>query len=187
MSLTPRLIFMLKPPQDVLDAMSAAVAAHGFDTALGKTRFEVCNWHQSLSDRFEGAEARAAMLRSGDRVDAEAVTLRLNRITTLGDGPMHCAFRAYGMPPAFTALLQAVAAALRAEQLGVTGGHTPHVTISYRAPKKLDARITPIVWRSDTLLLVEAGGTPYRYTIIAQWPLRSAAGVGEQAQMALKF
>ncbi|WP_311239686.1 MULTISPECIES: hypothetical protein [unclassified Xanthomonas] len=187
MSSTPRLIFMLKPPPDVLDLMSGVVAAHGFDTALGGTLFEVCNWHQSLSDRYEGVDARAAMLRAGSRVDAAAVTLRLNRITTSGAGPMHCAFRAYGVPSEFTALLKAVAMALQAEQLPPGGGHTPHITISYKAPTKLDARIPAIVWHSDTLLLVEAGGAPYRYTPIAQWPLCPAAGLGEQAQCSLPF
>ncbi|MCC8560148.1 2'-5' RNA ligase family protein [Xanthomonas vesicatoria] len=178
---------MLKPPPEVRDLMSGAVAAHGFDTALGERLFDVCNWHQSLSDRYEGMDARAAMLRAGGRVDAAAVTLRLNRITTSGSGPLHCAFRAYGVPLEFTALLQAVATALQAEQLAPGGRHTPHITISYKAPAKLDARIPVIVWHSETLLLVEAGGVPYRYTTIAQWPLRPAAGLGEQGQGLLPF
>ncbi|MBO9766249.1 MULTISPECIES: 2'-5' RNA ligase family protein [Xanthomonas] len=180
-----RLIFMLKPPPQVLEAMAGAVAAHRLDALLGDAYFDPGNWHQSVSDRFEGSVARAAMLRAGDRLDAQAVTLCLNRITSRGTDPVHWAFRAEGVPFAFVALQAAITAALRAEGLHAGGGHTPHVTISYAAPGKLNQPIVPITWHATEVLLVEGGGRPYRYVPIGSWPLQPEGLMPEQAQLPL--
>ncbi|ASK95899.1 hypothetical protein KWH01_17700 [Xanthomonas campestris pv. merremiae] len=180
-----RLIFMLKPPPQVLEVMVGAVAVHGLDAMLGDAYFYPGNWHQSVSDRFEGSVARAAMLRAGDRLDAQAITFCLNRITSRGTDPLHWAFRAEGNPFAFIALQAAIAAALRAEGLRVAGGHTPHVTISYAAPGKLNHPIVPITWHATEVLLVEGGGRPYRYVTLGSWPLRPEDLLPEQAQLPL--
>ncbi|MCS3745864.1 hypothetical protein FHY18_001425 [Xanthomonas arboricola] len=178
-----RLIFMLKPPPQVLDAMVGAVAAHRLDAMLGDAYFDPDNWHQSVSDRFEGPAARAAMLRAGDRLDAQVVTFCLNRITSRGTDPVHWAFRAEGNPSAFVALQAAIAAALRAEGFHVASGHTPHVTISYAAPSKLTQPIVPITWHATEVLLVEGGGRPYHCAPIACWQLRPDGLLPDQAHL----
>ncbi|MEA5122287.1 hypothetical protein [Xanthomonas floridensis] len=178
-----RLIFMLKPPPQVLDVMVGAVAAHRPDAKLGDAYFDPGNWRQSVSDRFEGPAARAAMLRAGDRLDAQAVTFCLNRITNRGTDQVHWAFRAEGTPSAFIAVQAAIAAALRAEGFHVASGHTPHATISDAAPRKVTQPIVPITWHATEVLLVEGGGRPYHSAPIACWQLRPGGLLPGQAHL----
>jgi len=171
----PRLLFIAKPPPEVLDAMQATVMERGLDARLGREMFSAKNWHQSLSDRnFDASErSRQQMLRAGARVRAHVCTLALNRIRGQGsDISTHWAYHARGKPANFTALVDAVRAALREEGVGSENGHTPHVTISYEAPDQLKTiHITPIPWTINEILLVKGGGNPYRYHELGRWPL----------------
>lgn len=171
----PRLLFIAKPPPEVLDAMQATLMERGLDARLGREMFSAKNWHQSLSDRnFDASErSRQRMLRAGARVRAHVCTLTLNRIRGQGrDISTHWAYHARGEPANFTALVDAVRAALREEGVGSESGHTPHVTISYEAPDQLKTiHITPIPWTIDEILLVKGGGNPYRYHELGRWPL----------------
>lgn len=147
---------------------------------LGDSLSPPGNWHQTLSDRFfEGRGLAKSLQRAGDRVRASACTLLLNRIQGVDRSTpgrrerIHWAFRAKGEPAGFTALVAAVREGLAQEGLASPGGHTPHVTVSYDAPMALGTqKITPIPWTLEELLLVEGGGEPYVYEVIARWPLQ---------------
>ena len=174
----PRLLFMAKPPPKVLNAMMATVRRHGLDTQLGDTMFPIVNWHQTFSDRYWNVVGlRKKMLRAGAAISAVAFLLTLNRIRDQGrDDPIHWAFKAKGKPPGFAALLSAVRLALSAEGIDGGAGHTPHVTISYRAPQRITrTEMDPVHWMIDETLLVVGGGRPYRYDVIGRWPLLPAA------------
>ena len=174
----PRLLFIAKPPPEVLGAMQATVTERGLDVRLGREMCSAKNWHQSLSDRnFDASErSRQRMLRAGERVCAHVCTLTLNRIRGQGsDIPTHWAYHSRGTPADFTALVAAVRAALREEGLCSESGHTPHVTISYGAPDQLKTiHIAPIPWTIDEILLVKGGGNPYRYHELGRWALLPA-------------
>jgi 2'-5' RNA ligase len=172
----PRYVFVAKPPQAVREALREALARLGLDTQLGRSMFKPENWHQSLSDRFwEAPGLRETLLRAGELLSAQAVTLRLNRIAGSGEGSPHWAFRAYGKPAGFSDLLMAVRAALSMAGMVDTVGHTPHVTVSYTAPISLaPLKITPSVeWAIDEVLLVvgEGDGDNYHYDVVGRWQL----------------
>lgn len=182
-----RMIFMAMPPLALRAEMQRAMAEQGLVRRLGGAMFALENWHQSLAGRFDGGPAlRDRLLRVGSRIDATAFTMTLNRIRGQGAaaGAVHWAFHAQGRPAGLVSLLAAVRLALAGEGLVVDGGHSGHVTVSYRAPGPLPTvKITPITWLIDEVLLVHAGGRPYRYEVLSRWPLRPAPGpalAGEQ-------
>lgn len=172
----PRLLFVAKPPPEVIAAMWMAVARNGLDNSA---LFPRDNWHQTLSDRYvDTPDMRQKMLRAGASVKAQACTLVFNRIRDQvhkdrGEIAIHWAFRARGRPPCFHALLAAIERALYEQGLTTETGHTPHSTISYRAPARLGRTyMDPIAWTIDEVLLVVGGSTqPYRYETIGRWPL----------------
>lgn len=172
---TPRLILMAMPPLAVRRAMEAAVARNGLDSWLGECMFSAGNWHQTFSDRYPDERAfRQQLLQAGARVSAQAFTMTLNRLRDhSSDGTIHWTFRVRGIPAGFTALLAAVRNALIEQGIEPGTGHTPHVTLSYRAPERLGATaMAPIPWTVDELLLVVGGGRPYHYEIIGRWTLQ---------------
>jgi len=175
MTALPRLLLMAKPQPAVLSAMVSAVRRHGLDSQLGFRLFSPENWHQSLcAPRAIEGGVLDRLLRVGDRVSALMCPMTLNRINSGRESVdrTHWAFRTRGEPKELKALLLAVQAALHAEGLDAPSIPTPHVTISYLAPSPLPSQpIEPIDWTIDEILLVEGGGTPYRYRIIATWPL----------------
>lgn len=182
-----RMIFMAMPPLAVRSEMQRALVEHGLAARLGRAMFAPENWHQSLAGRFDGGLVlRDRLLRVGSRIDATAFTMTLNRLRGehAAGAAAHWAFHAHGRPPGLMALQAAVRQALAGEGQVVEGGHSGHVTISYRAPGPLPTvKITPIAWTIDEVLLVHAGGLPYRYDVLGRWPLRPAprpALVGEQ-------
>lgn len=61
------------------------------------------------------------------------------------------------------------------EGCGEGPGHTPHLTISYRAPESLEPiYIDPIPWQIREVLLVVGGSNAeYGYEIIDRWTLQS--------------
>ncbi|HEU6455158.1 MAG TPA: hypothetical protein VN201_06805 [Roseateles sp.] len=71
------------------------------------------------------------------------------------------------------ALLGSIRAALSSRDLDAPG-HTPHMTIDYRAAEPLAAAITiPIIERPvEDILLVVGGGKDYHVEVIDSWPLR---------------
>lgn len=175
----PRLLLMSQPPGDVLAQMTKAVTQHGLAARLGEALFCERNWHQSWSGRYADTPTlRARLERVGDRVSAPMFTQTFHRI----GGQGHWTLLGKGRSGGFNDVLGSVQTALRLGGLHAPG-HTPHLTISYRAPEPLPpVPIRPIAWLVDTLLLVAGAGMPYRYEVIAQWKLARPA---ESRQLSL--
>lgn len=186
----PRLIFVATPSPDVVAAMRMAIARNGLQNSNLSPED---TWHQTLSDRYaDTPETRHRMLRAGEQVRAQACTLVLNRIRDQvhkdqGYETIHWAFRARGRPHCFYALLAAVRHALNDEGLATLSGHTPHSTISYRAPTRLGpTRMDPIAWTLGELLLVVGGQSQrYSYETMGRWPLQPAAPDHSSTQLRL--
>lgn len=170
-----RLLLISQPPLEVESLMLAAVERHSLDVRLGAALFPAANWHQTWSDRYEDTPAMRRALRSvGAGISAQAFTLLLNRI----GGREHWSFLALGRPPGFDEVLDSVLGALLDEGFGEGPGHTPHVTLSYRAPEPLEPiYIQPILWEVREVLLVvgHGQGDDYHYDIIDRWTLPSPA------------
>jgi 2'-5' RNA ligase len=173
-----RLFFAAMPPPETRAAIDALLQRHGLARWLGPTLFAPENWHQSLSERvFNPTRADIALLRGvGERIRAHACTLQYNRIDASANprGNIHVTLRAKGEPKAFKALNEAVQSELRAsDYAAIATGVTPHTTLSYAAPGRID-RIDidpPLQWTISELLLVLGNGSPYRYDVIDRWPL----------------
>lgn len=173
------LILMARPPATVIDLVSAQLAIHGLEQSAGGSLSRPANWHQSLSDRHGNAR-REAMLRAGARVRASAFEFVFNRIDSSGDAgsPIHWTLRARGSKPqGLLDLLAAIRESMAMEGIHDGLGHTAHITLCYRAPAVLPEtlRINPIAWTVDSIELVVAGGSPYGYATIGQWPLAPPA------------
>ena len=175
-----RFLVVAIPPLVVRKSLENLLEAMGLKTQLQEAMFDPANWHQSLSDRFFTRSCIEPLKRACARVRAPACTLAMNRVRG-GAGPdaFHWAFHARGKPSCFTGLLAALNQAMVAEGLQASGGHAPHITVSYRAPGALRTHsIRPILWTIDEILLVEGHslgdhGEHYGYEVIDRWPLRS--------------
>lgn len=169
--------FLIRFGQDLVSTVMKALAIRGHDRQLGSALFAPENWHQSISDALPGDAGSRARLRAlGARISAPAFHLDLTRICSrerydstiqwLLDGPEK-------KPKGLMALTDPLRAGIQAEGFGPQGGHTAHVTLSYRAPARLaDAlKIVPIAWSIDAFELVECRNRPYRYETIERWSL----------------
>ena len=185
---TPSLFFMAKPPAEVRHAVQQTLAENGWDTALGDTLFAPHHWHQSLSHPLASTPAlRHALVEIGAHIRTQAFTLLLNRIagTAADQAAIHWKLHATAKPAAFDALLANIRDGLQAHGIDGMPGHSPHVTVSYRAPHRLARQaIQPIPWRIDEVLLVESQGDPYRDEPMGRWSLRPAPQ-GLESQRAL--
>lgn len=87
--MTERYLFLALLPPAVRDVLKAFAERHGLRHRLGNTLSAASNWHQSLSDRFwtPSSEVIRALHSAGDRIAAQAVTLRFNRLSSKGDDP----------------------------------------------------------------------------------------------------
>jgi len=89
-------------------------------------------------------------MEAGGRIDAQAVTLRFNRVIWSRNelkNRNHCMMHVEGKPPGFPALLAAVQAALGKVGLGDSEGHRPHITLSYDAGElHSTTQLIPIEW-----------------------------------------
>lgn len=168
-SAVPRLLLLSQPPQDVLEGMSREVSRLGLDARLGRLMFDIGNWHQSWSGRYEDTPGTREQLRCvGGRIAAHAFPQTFNRI----GGSEHWTLLGRGRPTGFKDVLATVRHELRCSGLDAPG-HSPHVTISYRAPEPLlvTLPIRSITWHIDEVLLVVGHGTPYHYDVIDRWKL----------------
>ena len=173
-----RLFFATMPRAAWSRDFGARLTDIGLVECLGDSLVPLANLHQSFSERIflPTDEDCAALMQVGAAVSAASCTLHFNRIVgpASTSGPIHWAMRARGVPPAFTALLQAIQSRLVQAGFGhIATGVTPHMTLSYGAPEPLDKIVLdpPIRWTIDELCLVIDGGHPYRYDIIGRWPL----------------
>ena len=171
-----RMLLMAQPSPEVRARLHETLAGLGLEPVLGLAMFAPENWHQTFCRPYaSSADVCAALLRAGVAVHdmrLPAFSLVIDRIQSQGRDPIHWSFRTKARPAGFDALLNAVHHALQLEGLSNDPGHSPHLTISYRAPKELPRQeFAPIPWRIDELLLVQGNGSPYRYDVLARWPL----------------
>lgn len=160
--------------------MLQTLAEHGWDAELDDTLFRPAHWHQSLSDSVDADDRlRDAMLALGDGIDMAAFTLEFNRVrgARAPNGRIHWTFHAKGHPKPFAALVEAICNGM--QTLGVQNlqARSPHVTVSYHAPRTLRSTpVVPIAWRLDELLLVEkrGAGDGFHYAPLRAWRLRRA-------------
>lgn len=164
----PRLLLMSQPPPAVLEWMKTVIRLYGLEARLGRAMFDAVNWHQTWSGRYDDtASLRDRLRRVGERISVPAFTLSFNR----AGGEMHWTLLGRGRPEGFRHLLATMRAALQSSDLEAPG-HTPHITISYRAPEPLKPLpIPPIAWPVDEIRLVAGQGKPYRYEVLDRWPL----------------
>ena len=163
---TSRMMVMSQPSDPVLRRMSSAVDQRGLREFLGARMFPERNWHQTLCGPYEACHATERTLaRACDAALAapmRAFRLRLNRIRSdrwPDEERIHWSFLSQGRPSDFDALLQFLRTEVQPD-LPPDTGHTPHVTISYRAPAPLDTlRIQPIDWLIQQISLVVRQGT----------------------------
>jgi 2'-5' RNA ligase len=178
-AVTERYLFLALVPAAVRSALEAFLERHALRRRLDSALFAPTNWHQSLSDRFwtPSSEVISALHSAGTRIAAQAVTLRFNRLSSTGQGPIHWAFRARGEPKGFVALVDEVRDALVAVGLPGGGHHKPHVTVSYDAPGVLPTVTLPhpVDWLIDEVALVRSAGqgASYHYVVKRTWKLQA--------------
>lgn len=172
------LIVMARPPAQVRHAIAARLDAFALTEEEVRVMVASANWHQSLSDKYPMA-CREKLLRACDGLVASSASLTFDRIASDRDpaNPIHWTLKGRtDKPPAFAELLDAVKRRLNAEGIADRLGHNAHVTLSYFAKRQLDPNrktvpIAPIAWTIDQIELVVAGGDPYGYQTLMQWPL----------------
>ena len=138
--------------------------------------FSPLNWHQSLSDRFEDDPVLIEKLLSVlPRISARSPRFRIDRIESqAGPGTIHWAFMPAGKPADFAQLLGSIRAAISSVDDRRQISNSAHLTISYRAPRRLRmVEIEPIEWIVDEVLLVRGGGAPYQYEVLGSQSLEA--------------
>jgi 2'-5' RNA ligase len=172
-----RLLMLAQPNAMQLRAMQRALAPLNLTTQLGDALLPPACWHQALSDPYVDSPATLqALVRAGDRVRGSRFVMTLDRFGASGGGDaIHWSLKSSGRAPdGLAALLAAIRQSLLAEGLEAGASHTPHVTVSYRAPGKLPTlRVPPVRWLVDEILLARGGhGHPFRYDVLTRWPLQ---------------
>lgn len=134
------------------------------------------NRHQSLSDLQAHPLDLPRLLKVGATVRCAPLTLRFDRIEGRGrDGVTHWELRAE-KSPGLEHLLDAIRVALVQQGLPQGSRNTPQVTLSYRAPRRLEQPLLlerPIEWRIDQFQLVRSTGhgPTYHYEELGRWTL----------------
>lgn len=174
----PRLLFIARPDPATRQQLEAALAAHGIDAMLGRSRFDPDNWHQSVSERYlDTPQLRRQLMAAGASLAGAAITLPLDRVLSTRNLRGRFNWEVRTAPDArdlLLGLVNDIKQALGAQGLPVvTQVNRPHITLSYGADSGLprDLPITPVYWPIAAVELVSGGGAPYRYTTLARWPL----------------
>ena len=153
-----------------------ALAASGLVKKPGSLGWPAGNRHQSLSDLQAHPVDMKRLLRVGADVRCAPLVLRLDRIEGIGrDGVTHWQLRPE-KSPALDRLLDAIRHSLVAHGLDKGSRNSPHVTLSYRAPFRLEQPLRfeqPIEWRIDQFQLVRSTGhgPTYHYEELGRWSL----------------
>ena len=185
-----RLLFVLMPPAEIRAALSAAFDRTGLGAELGDALFADTNWHQSVSDRYADIPANRERLRdAGAALRAAPFLMSFERLGSRGKTAgvdIHWEFQSRRKKiDGLNQLIETLNARLSDQQMDAGGGHTPHITVSYRAPRVLEATElgTPVLWRVEELLLVRGGGFPYRYEVLDRWPLTAVPQTASGQQL----
>lgn len=171
-----RLLFIARPHREVSDAIEALPDVRDLIDRHRGDLFARENWHQSVSDRYiDIPTVREALLQAGGQMTAPAFTMTLDRLHSALNhrGRFQWDVRSRLRNDELKALVAVVNAAIAASGLPTGGGHSPHITLSYGTGTALTGTtaMTPIDWLVDAIELVVGGGSPYRYTTLARWPL----------------
>lgn len=173
------LIVMARPSAQVRHEIATRLQALALPGAAARAMVAPSNWHQSLSAKHPMAY-RDALIRACERLVGSSASLVFDRITSgkQPKGGIHWTLRGpSATTPAFADLLDALQRRLLAARVPDRMGHTAHITLNYFGDHTLgDGKpmpLAPIVWTIDRIELVVAGGTPYGYQTLMQWPLAS--------------
>lgn len=169
-----RLLFILHPPAPVRDAVIQSLEHAGMLDLLGD-HWPVECWHQRVSARYEDTpEIRQRLLQAGARVQADAFRIELDRVRVTADG--HAQFCAHRRHRPLEQLVSRLGQALVAEGLPALYGHAPHIVLNHACdgPPQPGRPAPPVPWQAGAFELVRGGGDPYRYTLLARWPLAPA-------------
>ena len=156
------------------------IAASGLVRKPGGLGWPAGNRHQPLSDLLSHPLDLPRLLKVGASVRCAPLTLRLDRIEGRGrDGVTHWELR----PEKSTELehlLDAIRLSLVQQGLAQGARNSPHVTLSYRAPFRLEKPLTfaPIEWRIEQFQLARSTGhgPTYHYEELGSWALTGAPG-----------
>ena len=134
------------------------------------------NRHQSLSGLQAHPLDLPRLLKVGAGVRCAPVVLRLDRIEGRGrDGVTHWELRPE-KSPALDGLLDAIRLSLVQQGLSEGARVTPYITLSYRAPYRLEVPVLlekPVEWRIDQFQLVRSTGhgPTFHYEELGRWTL----------------
>lgn len=165
------------------------LAGSGLLKKPGSLGWPAGNRHQSLSDLQAHPLDLPRLLKVGATVRCAPVVLRLDRIEGRGrNGVTHWELRPE-KSPALERLLDAIRRSLVQQGLPQGVRNTPHVTLSYRAPYRLEQPVLlqkPIEWRIEQFQLVRSSGhgPTYHYEELGRWTL-DGAPEPEVSQLAL--
>ena len=161
------------PAAKKLDQMLAASKLLKKPGSLG---WPANNRHQSLSDLQTHPIDLPRLLKVGATVRCAPVVLRFDRIEGRGrDGVTHWELKPE-KSPALDRLLDAIRLSLVQQGLSEGGRITPYITLSYRAPYRLEQPVLlakPIEWRIDQFQLLRSTGhgPTYHYEELGRWTL----------------
>ena len=166
---TLRLFFALPCPPE----QAAAICAWREDQALDGRAVSRDNLHLTLA--FLGAQPREhldALLQMAATVHAEAFSLTLDRLTTIGKG--FICLQPASTPPALLQLVEALSERLAA--LGVVldcRPFLPHLTLSRQARSRAQQPAPDFTWHVDRFVLYRSVNTAdgVRYDELGSWPL----------------
>jgi len=166
---TLRLFFALPCPPE----QAAAICAWRDDQALDGRAVSRDNLHLTLA--FLGAQPKEhldALLQMAATVHAEAFSLSLDRLTTIGKG--FICLQPASTPPALLQLVEALSERLAA--LGVVldcRPFLPHLTLSRQARSRAQQPAPDFTWHVDRFVLYRSVNTAdgVRYDELGSWPL----------------
>ncbi|WP_278378403.1 RNA 2',3'-cyclic phosphodiesterase [Stutzerimonas kunmingensis] len=166
---TLRLFFALPCPPE----QAAAICAWRDDQAIDGRAVPQDNLHLTLA--FLGAQPREhldALLQMAATVHAEAFSLSLDRLTTIGKG--FICLQPASTPPALLQLVEALSERLAA--LGVVldcRPFLPHLTLSRQARSRVQQPAPDSTWHVDRFVLYRSVNTAdgVRYDELGSWPL----------------
>ena len=174
------LFLMARVPAEVRESLMRPLVDHGLDTLLGERLSPPRNWHQTLSSLYP-RDRRDAIRKACTGLGIPAFMLQLDRLQSVRGRPPRVLWMyvpGAGAPDGLTALLAALRARLRQQNLAEVPGFRAHVTVSYDAPREIaPLDVVPVDWHVDAIELVEAAGhgPAYRYDVVDVFPLGAPA------------
>ena len=173
------LFFALWPDAGVRDALEAAARKLKHDLASRGRWIARHRYHMTLHflGRHDPAsdERVARALAAGDRVDARAFELVLDRVGSFANRSIPWWIGCTTVPDDLAALWASLGACLHGESVEIAGNESlvAHITVLRDAERRLPPMpIEPIAWPVREFVLVDSElGGQARYTIVRRWDL----------------